>query len=484
MTQNAIQTNAGQTNAGQTNAAQNTARNVVVPAAFRRAPPARRDEEIEFLPAALEILERPPSPTARVFSISIMVFFVIAVAWSWFGHVDVMAIAQGRIVPSGRTKTIQPMEIGVVRAIHVEDGTAVRAGDLLVELDPTTVLAERDRLSADLISVRTEIARLSAALEIGTGGDPLAAFAPPSDAPPALVQMHRQLLTSQVAEQRAKLAAFDREMARREADRATVVQALAKLNATMPLVRERAEALRDLSLRGTGSRFQYLELQQDLVEREQEVLVQRTRLTEAEASVAAAGEQRRQAEAEFRRTLYTELAAAGQKASALTQELAKAEQRVGLQRLTAPVGGVVQQLAVHTVGGVVTPAQPLMVIVPEDSQLEVEAFILNKDIGFVEAGQPVEVKIDTFNFTKYGLVPGRVVSVSGDAVQREEQAEKGSFYAARVALDRTSLEVEGKTTNLAPGMAVTAEIKTGQRRIIDYLLSPLSRRLQEAMHER
>ncbi|WP_431857414.1 HlyD family type I secretion periplasmic adaptor subunit [Azospirillum sp.] len=460
-------------------------RNALVPAvAGRVAPAARHADEIDFLPAALEILERPPSPTARVFSVTVMALFSAALAWSWFGHVDMVAVAQGRVVPSGRTKTVQPMEIGLVRAIHVEDGRRVKAGDPLIELDPTAAAAERDRLAAELLAVRTEIARLAAVL--GEGADPLSAFAPPQGAPAALVQMHRQLLASQLAEQRAKLAGVERELGRREADRATVLQTMNKLTVTLPLIRERAEALRVLSAQGTTSRFQYLQLQQDLVEHEQELLVQKTRLTEVEAAMAGLAEQRRQAEAEFRRGRYTELTAAEQKAADLTQELAKAEQRLAQTRLTAPVDGTVQQLAVHTVGGVVTPAQPLLVIVPEESQIEVEAFIPNKDIGFVAVGQPVEVKIDTFTFTRYGLVPGRVASVSGDVVQRDDDKseKKETVYSARVALERTSLDVEGRATALSPGMAVTAEIKTGQRRILDYLLSPLARHVQEALRER
>lgn len=441
-------------------------------------------------------MERPPSPTARTFSAVIMLAFAAAAAWAWFGEVDVVAVAQGRVVPSGRTKTIQPMEAGVVRAIRVEDGQLVKAGAVLIELDSTETTADRDRLASDLAAARVEAARLRAALEAEKGdADAVRGFVPPAGLSPALVQMQRQLLTSQIAEQRAKLASIDREQARREADRATVVQTVNKLTVTLPLIRERTEALRSLSAQGTTSRFQYLQLQQDLVGQEQELLVQKIRLTEADASLAANAEQRHQTEAEFRRALYTDLAEAERKATSLEHDLAKAEQRVSLQRLTAPVDGYVQQLAVHTVGGVVTSAQPLLVIVPEDSRLEVEAFVQNKDIGFLEAGQVAEVKVDTFSFTKYGLIPGRVASLSSDAVQppsNDKPADKngakapeaGSVYSARIALDRDTLDVDGRATRLAPGMTVTAEIKTGRRRIADYLLSPLSRRAQEAMHER
>src|SRR5262249_8741266 len=163
----------------------------------------------------------------------------------------------------------------------------------------------------------------------------------------------------------------------------------------------------------------------------------------------------------------------------------------GLQLLAAPISGVVQQLAVHTIGGVVTPAQTLLVLVPLESHLEVEAMVSNRDIGFVSAGQDAEIKVDTFNFTRYGLLHGHVLNVSTDAITRSEEASRdGSpatekstsepkgqelVYAARVALDRTQMQIEGKSVPLGPGMAVTVEIRTGTRRIISYLLSPLLR---------
>ena len=193
---------------------------------------------------------------------------------------------------------------------------------------------------------------------------------------------------------------------------------------------------------------------------------------------------------------------AEQKAGGLAQDVIKAEERTKLQILTAPVDGVVQQLAVHTVGGVVTPAQALAVVVPVDSHLEIEAMVSNRDIGFVHAGQEAEIKIDTFNFTRYGLLQGRVLNVSSDAITRDKPPEKSNDklpgaesassepkgqemnYAARVSLDRTQMLVEDKLVNLSPGMAVTAEIKTGTRRIISYLLSPVLKYKQETLRER
>jgi hemolysin D len=225
-------------------------------------------------------------------------------------------------------------------------------------------------------------------------------------------------------------------------------------------------------------------------------------LQEAEAAVAALVETRAQSAAEYRRARFEELTKAQEKAAGLAQDVIKAEKRTKLQALEAPVDGVVQQLSVHTIGGVVTPAQPLLVVVPLDSHLEIEAMVSNRDIGFVHESQKAEIKIDTFSFTRYGLLHGEVINVSQDAITRDKPQDKSSdkvqgtevsssepkgqemSYAARVSLDRTQMQVDEKLVNLSPGMAVTVEIKTGSRRIISYLLSPLLRYKQEVLRER
>jgi hemolysin D len=218
--------------------------------------------------------------------------------------------------------------------------------------------------------------------------------------------------------------------------------------------------------------------------------------------MAALKDQRRQAEAEFRRKALDDLTLAEQKVASLRQQLAQSAKRLKLQTLTAPVDGTVQQLAVHTEGGVVTPAQPLLMVVPAGSPLEIEANISNRDIGFVYPGQEAAIKVDTFNFTKYGLLSGRVEAVSRDAVTRSkplieksspqsgaesessEPAGQELVYVARIKLDQMQMNVDGKQVDLTPGMAVTTEIKTGRRRIIEYLLSPLARHGQQALRER
>jgi len=288
----------------------------------------------------------------------------------------------------------------------------------------------------------------------------------------------------------------------REAEQDTIAATIHKLETLIPVVQQRVDIRKTLMEKEIGSKLTYYEILQSLIEEQEELHVQKSHLHEAEAAVAAIRETRSQALAEYSRSLSDDLAKSEQKASGLAQDLIKAQQRTKLQQLTSPVDGVVQQLAVHTVGGVVTPAQALLVIVPRESKLEIEAMISNHDIGFVEPGQGAEIKVDTFNFTRYGLLHGEVVSVSQDAIIRDKPKDGGNArtlgteqgssepagqelnYSARISLDRTQMQVDGRLVNLSSGMAVTVEVKTGQRTILSYLLSPLQRYQQDVLHER
>jgi hemolysin D len=465
--------------------------------------PRRRDHERAFLPAALEIVETPPSPVGRAIALVIAAALCVAIGWASLGTIDIIATAQGKIVPSGRSKVIQPFETGVIRAIHVRDGQQVREGELLIELDPTMDRAELDHLKSDLIAARLDMARLSAALS--DAPDPLAAFHPPAEADPAQVTNERLLLSVQINEQRAKLAALDREANEKLAERATARATIEKLAAEIPLQQQRVNMRQTLVDKGLESRILFLQEDQDLVANQKELLVQQSRENEAEAAFQAIMNQRDQAAAEYRHGLADDLVKAEAKAAGLVQDVIRAERKTGLQWLTAPVDGTVQQLAVHTVGGVVTPAQALLVVVPTQSHLEIEAMVSNRDIGFVHPGQVADIKVDTFSYTRYGLLHGAVESVSADAVtpdKREEEpnarptgldkdaaaasdtAAREPVYAARVSLDKTSMLVDDRHVNLTPGMAVTVEIKTGSRRIISYLLSPLLRYGHESLRER
>src|SRR5262249_46451532 len=415
-----------------------SAKNIV---AFPKQREDRRKDELAFLPAALEIVETPPSPIGRAIAFTIIVAFSVALAWACIGTVDIVAVAPGKIIPSGRTKTIQPFETGVVRGIHVRDGQKVNAGDVLLELDPTMSGAELGHLKSDLMAAQLDAARLRAAL--AGKDDPLSEFKPPDGAPSDLIQMHRRFLVSQTAEQSAKIATIDRQIEQKETERATIKASIEKLKAIIPPLQERVEIRKYLFNKELGSKLVYLTELQDLVGQQHEILVQQSRHGEAGSAIAGLLETRSKSVAEYERGLFDDLAKAEQKAAGLAQDVIKAEQRTSLQKLTAPVDGQVQQLAVHTIGGVVTPAQQLMVIVPAESRLEIEAMISNRDIGFVEAGQDVAVKVDTFNFTRYGLLNGTVLSVSHDAITRDKPQDNKAPDKSQGA-DASSSEPKGQ----------------------------------------
>lgn len=445
----------------------------------RRAQIRRRREETDFLPAALEILETPASPTARYTFWALTAMLVVGLTWSFIGELEVVSVSEGRTIPAGKTKVIQPLEAGVVRAIHVRDGQAVKAGDILVELDPTTAGADLRRLAADLVAARADVARLEAVA--ADPARPQAHFRTPIGTPADLLALQRALLNSQTDEQAARLATLEAEHRKREAERRSVETEIMKLEKALPLLRQRSAARSELADKGFGSKLVALELQQQQVEMEYQLAGLRHRRDEAIAAIEGLRRQKQQAQSQYLKEALTQRNELVQKVTSLEEELLKAEQRRGLQTMIAPLDGVVQQLAIHTLGGVVTPAQALMAIVPDDAALEVEAMVQNRDIGFIRPGQPVEVKLETFLFTKYGTVPGEVISVSRDAVADEK---KGLIYPIRVALERDWIEVEGRRMALGAGMALTVEIKTDRRRVIDYLLSPISRYRSESLRER
>lgn len=371
-----------------------------------------RGKELEFLPAVLEIQESPPSPVGRAIALSIVAIFTIALLWAVFGHIDIVAVAQGKIIPSDYSKIIQPLESGVIKKIHVHDGQHVKKGDVLIELDATVNSADRERFLNEYLVAQTEVARLRALLADRDS------FDPPRGANPEFVAIQRNRLRDQLSE----------------------FQALAA----------QAEAYKNLYGKQLVSKMQYLE-------------AERNRAQKAQEHAA-------------------ELADAETRAHSLSQELAKAETRTGQQTLAAPIDGVVQQLVVHTVGGVVTPAQQLMVIAPKEGLLEVEAWVENRDIGFVNAEQEAEVKVEAFPFTRYGTIEGKIMTLSKDAVPIDKV---GLVYVARVNLAKSIIRVENdKDIPLTPGMAVSVEIKTGQRRLIEYFLSPLLQASRESVRER
>lgn len=383
-------------------------------------------------------------------------------------------------MPSGRSKVIQPSEVAVVKAIHVHDGQRVRAGELLVELDASQTGADVERLRSDLLAARIDEARAAALLlAIQDQSEPiLPALA---DLPADQLLSAQRWLQGQYLELSSALAQSDAAVEQREAEIQAAQALVAKLRDSLPITRQLAADYKRLLDKAYVARHAWLEKEQQRLDQERELEIQLARVRELGAARNAALRQRESVLAQTRRAMLDLQNEAAQRVSALRQELKKAEQRDGLRRLTAPVDGTVQQLAIHTQGGVVTEAQPLMVLVPSDQPVEVEALLENKDIGFVRPGQEVEIKVETFTFTKYGVVHGTVVSISNDAIEDERL---GLVYSARIQLKETSLQVGGNEIALSPGMAVRAEVKTDRRKVIDYFLSPLQQYARESLSER
>lgn len=453
-------------------------------------PTARHKHQLEFLPAALEVVETPPRPAGRAILWLILTFFTVAVVWACIGQVDIVAVARGKVAPAGHVKTIQPLEIGTVRAIHVGEGAQVEAGDLLVELDPTQSEADYDRIKRELQAAKGALTRTNALLA-WLGGDntnrravttakALALTFPP-DVPSDVALMQQRLYDNQVAEQMATQMRLDTAILKAHAQHATLREQVAKLKAVLPLIVERARAVKTLSKQKLISRTEFLTLEQERIEHVQDLKALERQSEEAKQTIAEAKAEREQIHATFKGEVLREKTELAQRLHGLSQEKTKAQQRNALQRLTAPVSGVVQQLSVHTVGGVVTPAQILMTIVPTDAEIYVEALFQNKDIGFIEPGQSVEVKIDAFPFTQHGAIEGTLTMLSQDAV---EQEGAGWVFPARITLHRSSISVHGRSVGLTAGMSVGAEVSTGQRHIIEFVLAPLVKHFSESARER
>ena len=442
--------------------------------------PALQAHEAQFLPAALALRDTPVHPAPRVALWLMMAFALIALLWAVFGRIDVVATATGKVIPNDRTKLVQSMETAVVKSIHVRDGQTVQPGQVLIELDATAAAADVERLRNEALTARLEALRAQALLSaLASGTPPILDAIRGADA--ARIIAEQSQVSGQYQEYLARQMQLQTEITRRRAELHATQEQVAKLEQTAPIARQRAEDYQKLVRENFVSRHGYLEREQARIEQEQDLSASQARVTEIRAALAEAQQKQATLAAETRRQLLEQHNLAAQKAASLEQEWVKAEQRGRLMHLTAPVAGTVQQLAVHTVGGVVTPAQALMVIVPRDNVLEVEAMLPNKDIGFVNPGQDAEVKVETFPFTRYGTLHGKITQVSSDAIADEKL---GLIYATRVKLARDTLRVENKTVRLTPGMAVTVEVKTGTRRVIEYFLSPLMQVSSESLRER
>ncbi|WP_431289164.1 HlyD family type I secretion periplasmic adaptor subunit [Roseateles chitinivorans] len=461
------------------------------------AGPARLAEEAAFLPAALAIRDTPMHPAPRRTVVVLIALAAIALVWSLVGRVDIVAVASGKLVVSERSKLVQPLERAVVHRVRVRDGERVRAGETLVELDPTAPAADRESLDEQRLAVSAERWRADRLLETLTalaardGGAVIAAAVPrapmaasadlPPDWPAARRDETLAMVRAEWTDLRARLERLDAEADRRRAERDTALAAAARLDAALPLAARREEDLRALAGEGFASTHAWEDRRRERVDLGGELGTLQARARETEAALNETRATRAALIAEVRQRWHASREQAASRLSQIEAEHRKAGRREALTRLVAPVDGTVQQLAVHTTGGIVTEAQTLMVVVPDDAPVTAEVMLENKDIGFVRVGDAAAIKLEAFPFTRHGTLPATVTRVSPDAIDHEQL---GPRFAVTLTLAARDIEVDGARVPLRPGMALSAEVRTGSRRVIGFLLSPLERAGSESLKER
>jgi len=411
-----------------------------------------KEQEAEFLPAALEIQEKPVSPSLRITAKVLMVLILVLIGWAVFGKMDIVVNATGEIISRQRTKTIASVEIASVRALYVKEGQSVKKGDLLIELDASAADAEHDKAEGNVTEAMLTIARSRAMIT-----------AIESRKPPRLGPMSgisAQKLRETEAHLDGQYRDFMAKLQRSEG-------AIARYTETLALITQQAADYKELAKAHDIPMHAYLEKEQARAD--------------LEGQLTDAKNQRAVLITDAKRIAYDDQTDANKILGAARQDSLRNAAHSKLLKLTSPVDGTVQQLTVYTVGGVVPAAQPLMKIVPKEDKIEVEAMMENKDVGFVEEGQAAAVKIDAYEYTKYGVIPARVVHVSSDAIKDEK---RGLLYSVIISLDKSTISVKGQELPLSTGMTVRADIKTGSRRVIEYFLSPLLQHKRESLNER
>lgn len=439
--------------------------------------PQKQTLEHQFMPAVLEITGTPPSPLGRAIGWTIMAMFTIVILLVCFTHTDIVAVASGKIISNGKIKLIQPLKSGVVQEIYVRDGQTVKKGDPLIKIKFEESENNRLRLEQELLFAKIDTLRYEALLS----NTPLENFVFPTEIPPALAQKNENLLKTDIQKLNMEIEVIDGQIHQARAEIETLEAEIKKVKNAIPNLQETVDIKALLLKDRLVSKIQFLDLERQLIEYKETLEVNQKKWQESNIKVETLKSQKNQIKAQFENETRYKLQEASNKEELLKKELENANWIDGLAEIKAPENGVIQELEIYTVGGIVTPAQTLMKLVPENTPLEVEAMLLNKDIGFVKDGQEVSIKVDSFPYTKYGFITGKILNVSGDAI---ENKDLGLVYAVRTSMDKDVIVAEERTIRLSPGMTVTAEIKTGRRRIIEYILAPFVRYSSESMRER
>jgi hemolysin D len=466
----------------------------------------------EFLPAALEILETPPAPLPVVLMLTLCAFTAIALGWSFFGRLDVHAVTQGKIEPNGRSKVIQPLDPGKVQSLAVENGSRVKAGDLLIGFEPSEAEADVRAYAGDVMNARAEIVRRRAAIEAtdkwpGQSLLPAPALAFDTGTGAEAAAREKSVLAADLGQLADVLTNLEKQIAQKTATRERLNMSIAFQSTLIETLQQRVGMRQETVRKGAGSLANLYDALESLDKSRSALAGDQGQLIETEAAITALLSEKTKAISQFVADNANKLADAERKADNSVQQLAKATTRLARTKLLAPIDGTVQTLAVTTIGQVVTTGQQLMILVPNDGELSVEVYVSNADIGFVKPGQEAAIKVDAFPFTRYGTLRGKVIRIATDAID-EQDARRAQANAANLAnssnsgssgvpgqpqsfvfpvtlsLEERAMKVGEAVIPFTPGMTVTAEIKTESRRVIDYLFSPLAKVASEALHEK
>lgn len=439
-----------------------------------------REKETEFLPAILEVTETPPSPTGRIIMWSLLILVCVGIAWAFLGKINEVAVAPGKVIPTGQAKTVQVKNKGIIKEIRVIEGQKVEEGEVLVLLDPTTTSADYDSLKKRAAYYKIDIQRLTAELS----GAP---FIPEEDedleahdlaAEMALYQSRVRDYQTQV---QSRQDIIEQKRARLLATQATYE----KYNEGLKIAQEKENRLKSLIAESAISEFQLLEQQNQTIEYAKNAQAELDSINSIKAEIAEAEQNLANVHTSYQKEIMTSLVEAKKEYYSIIESIKKADEDSRMATIVAPTSGRVHDLAVHTVGGIVTDAQPLMQIVPEDVKLEFEVYADNKDIGFIKIGMPAEVKVETFNFQKFGMIDATVKEVSADAENTASDVETyKKFKMILVPSGKDTVDVFGEEVPLAVGMNVSAEIKIKEKRIVDFFLDPFRQYTSEALRER
>lgn len=432
--------------------------------------------ETEFLPSILEVTETPASPVGRAVLWTIIALLIAGGIWVCVGEVDEVAVANGKVIPVGNVKIVQSQNKGAIKELDVKEGDYVEEGQTLLVLDTTKTQADVDQLKKQAAYYGMTVDRLQAEMQD-------APFTPPADPEGLLerkdieaqVTLYQSRRAKLAADQEKNLAAVQQASASVEGSQAQ----LAKYRALQQVAEEKEARLEELMQEDAISYFQLLEARATRVEYQRNAEATEKSILEQQGKLAEARDLLATTDSAYRQDTMSQLVEAKARYNATEEELKKADDTNQQSVIVAPISGRVNQLAVHTLGGVVSEGQALMMVVPDDAVMEIEAYADNKDIGFIQQGQTAEVKVETFNFQKYGMVNATVDEISPDAGSNVQDKETYQKYRLTLGLENDDSGIE-----LTPGMNVSAEIKIKKKKIIDFFLDPFRKYKDEALRER